>query len=137
MSGVPESYLQGLTPSQRLLQARLLSKSAEHYQRTGKVLDRPNVSQKATPRSTHAKEFQEKYGFTVTNLSRVKKEFPDTNTGGILSKGAAAYATSGSRPNVSSFAWKFARLASVLTGGKAYKIDKDLVGAISRRKIYG
>jgi hypothetical protein len=67
----------------------------------------------------------------------LKKTFPDTDVSGILAKGAAAYASSGSRPNVSSFAWKFARLASVLTGGKAYKIDKDLVGEESRKKIFG
>jgi hypothetical protein len=137
MRGVPPSYLAGLSPTQRLLQKRLIQRSQEVYQKTGKVEERPKVSQKKTPRSKHAEEFQERYGFTVANLPRVKREFPDTDVSGILAKGAGAYASSGSRPNVSSSQWKFARLASVLTGGKAYKIDKDLVGEQSRKKIFG
>jgi hypothetical protein len=60
--------------------------------------------------------------------------FPDTDIEGILAKGAAAYA-SGSRPNVGVFQWKNARLASVLTGGPALRIDKTLVGPISMRRI--
>lgn len=137
MSGVPPSYLAGLSPTQRLLQKRLIQKSQQVYEKTGKVQERPKVSEKKVPRSKHAEEFYERYGFYVTNLSQLKKTFPDTDVSGILAKGAAAYASSGSRPNVSSFAWKFARLASVLTGGKAYKIDKDLVGEESRKKIFG
>jgi hypothetical protein len=137
MSGVPPSYLQGLSPSQRLLQERLIKQSQKEYKETGKVRERPKVSQKKTPRSPHAKEFQERYGFSVKNLPMVRKTFPDTDVSGILAKGAAAYASSGSRPNVSSFQWKFARLASVLTGGKAYSVDKDLVGERSRKIIFG
>ena len=137
MSGVPPSYLAGLSPSQRVLQARLIKESQKEYKETGKVMDRPQVSSAKTPRSQHAKEFQERYGYSVKNLSRVKKDFPDTNVSGILSKGRAAYASSGSRPNVTSNQWAYARLASVLTGGKAYKIDKDLVGERSHTKIFG
>jgi hypothetical protein len=99
------------------------------------VLERPKVSQKKTKRSSYAKEFQERHGYPITNLARVKRDFPDTDVSGILAKGAAAYASSGSRPNVSSYQWKYARLASVLTGGKALKIDKDLVGEKSLSKI--
>ena len=132
----PPQYLAGLTPQQRLLQSRLIAKSQKEYQRSGKILERPPVSSKTPRRSPHAAEFQERYGFPVTRLKQVKRTFPDTDVGGILSKGAAAYASSGSRPNVSSFQWRYARLASVLTGGKAYKIDKDLVGPVSREKIF-
>lgn len=94
------------------------------------------MSSKTPRRSKHAAEFQERHGFPITNLKQVRRVFPDTDVGGILAKGAAAYASSGSRPNVSSHQWKYARLASVLTGGKAYKIDKDLVGPISKEKIF-
>ena len=133
---LPPKYLANLSPSQRVLQEKLIRKSQKKYQETGQVQDRPPVSSRSPPRSTHAKKFQDQYGFPVTDLSRVKAEFPDTDIKGILAKGAAAYMTSGSRPNTSVAAWKYARLASVLTGGKAYQIDKDLVGEKSRSKIF-
>lgn len=97
--------------------------------------DRPSVSKRPTPRSSHAAAFERKYGYKITNLRKVKQDFPDTDVKGILAKGAAAYASSGSRPNVGSFAWRYARLASVLLGRKAYTIDKDLVGPVSRTKM--
>lgn len=136
MSGVPPSYLANLSPTQRLLQAKLIKKSQKEYKETGKVMERPKVSAAKVRRSKHAEEFQERYGYSVKNLRLLKSDFPDTNVAGILSKGRAAYASSGSRPNVSSNQWAYARLASVLTGGKAYQIDKDLVGPESRKKIF-
>ena len=132
----PPKYLENLSPQQRILQATLLRKSQKEYEKTGLVKDRPKVSNKDTPRSPHVKKFEKKYGFPVTDLSKVKKLFPDTDVETILDKGAGAYASSGSRPNVGSFQWKFARLASVLTGGKAYKVDEDLVGSKSKQIIF-
>jgi hypothetical protein len=64
----------------------------------------------------------------------VKKEFPGTDVETILKKGIAAYA-SGSRPGQSTSSWKFARLASVLTAGKALAVDKDLVSDADLKKI--
>lgn len=130
-----ESYLANLTPFQRVLQARLIRQSQKKYEETGKVEDRPKVSEKPTPRSRHAIKFQDKYGFSVSDLSKVKSFFPDTDVDTILSKGRAAYASSGSRPNTTAEAWAKSRLASVLTGGKALRVDKDLVGEQSRKKI--
>ena len=121
-------YLAGLTPQQRLLQQKAISKSQSVYEKTGKVFDRPKVSDKPTPRSEHAKKFEDRYGFSVSDIPRVKKEFPSVDVDGILAKGRAAYASSGSRPNVSAEAWAKARLASALTGGKAAKIDAKELG---------
>jgi hypothetical protein len=122
------NYIAGLTPSQRLLQERLIRKSQKQYEETGKVQDRPTVSGKETPRSPHVIKFENRYGYSISDLPRVKKDFPDVDVEGILSKGRAAYASSGSRPNTSSEAWARARLASALTGGKAAKIDKKELG---------
>lgn len=127
MADIPESYLRGLSPSQRLLQQRAIIKSRKTYEETGKVSDRPEVSNKPTPRSKHAKKFEEKYGFSVSDIPRVKREFPSVDVDGILAKGRAAYASSGSRPNTTAEAWARARLASALTGGKAAKVDKNLL----------
>jgi hypothetical protein len=122
------NYLAGLTPQQRLLQQKAIQKSQRSYERTGKVFDRPEVSSKPTPRSPHAKKFEDKYGFSVSDIPRVKKEFPNVDVDGILAKGRAAYASSGSRPNTTAEAWARARLASALTGGKAANVDAKELG---------
>ena len=132
---LPPNYTGGLAQHEARRQVALIRESKREYEHTGKVEDRPKVTDKPTPRSTHAAKFERKYGFTVGNISRVKREFPDTNVATILSKGRAAYASSGSRPNVSSEQWARARLASVLTGGNALRVDKDLVGPESLKKI--
>jgi hypothetical protein len=122
------NYLAGLTPQQRLLQQRAIAKSQRIYEETGKVVDRPKVSSKPTPRSPHAKRFEERYGYSISDIDRVKREFPNVDVDGILAKGRAAYASSGSRPNTTAEAWARARLASALTGGKAAKIDAKELG---------
>ena len=43
-----------------------------------------------------------------------------------MDKGKAAYYSSGSRPEVSKEQWAYARLASVITGGKARQVDKKI-----------
>ncbi len=112
----------------------LIRESAATYAATGKVEDRPKVSATPTRRSIHVARFERKFGFPITDHSKVKAMFPDTDVDKIIAKGAAAYA-SGSRPNTTIAQWTNARLASVLTGGAALKIDAALVGPISRRKI--
>jgi hypothetical protein len=121
------NYLAGLTPQQRLLQQQAIKKSQRSYEETGKVFDRPKVSTKKTPRSSWAAKFEAKHGFPITNLAKVKSAYPDADVDTILKKGAGAYMSSGSRPNVSSFQWRYARLASALLGGPAAKVDKNLL----------
>ena len=124
---IPEKYLANLSPSQRLLQQQAIRRSQKTYEETGKVMERPKVSNTPTKRSSHAKRFEERHGFPITDLKKVKEKFPNADVDKILAKGRAAYASSGSRPNVSSNQWAYARLASALTGGKAAKVDKDLL----------
>lgn len=132
---LPPHYVAGLAQAEARKQVALIKKSQREYEKSGKVIARPRVSSDPTPRSSHVTKFEKKYGYKVSDLSKVKKDFPDTNVEKILSKGRAAYASSGSRPNVSPEQWAKARLASVLTGGNALKIDKDLVGSTSMKKI--
>lgn len=120
-------YLAGLTPNQRLLQQKAIRKSQRVYERSGDIIERPKVSEKKTPRSSWVKKFEAKHGFPITELDKVKEAYPNADVETILKKGAGAYATSGSRPNVSSFQWKYARLASALLGGPASKVDKNLL----------
>ena len=90
-------------------------------------------------RSGYSAEFEKRYGFKVTDLSKVKKLFPDTDVNTILAKGRAAYA-SGSRPGMTGKGgvegWTYARLSSTLTAGKALQVDKNLVGPKSMKVIF-
>ena len=45
----------------------------------------------------------------------------------IYNRGLAAYRTSGHRKGVSPQAWAMARVTSALTGGKAAKVEKDIL----------
>jgi hypothetical protein len=132
---LPPQYVGGLAQAAARKQISLIEQSKREYEKTGLVKERPKVSSAPTPRSSHAKKFESRNGYPISDLSKVKRDYPDTDVEGILSKGRAAYASSGSRPNVSPEAWAKARLASVLTGGNALKVDKDLVGEKSLRKI--
>ena len=133
---LPPNYTGGLAQHEARKQRQLIRSSQEVYEKTGRVETRPKVSDAPTPRSKHAAKFEARYGYKVSELDRVKKDFPDTDVAGILAKGRAAYASSGSRPNVTPEQWAKARLASVLTGGNALKIDKDLVGPKSLSRIH-
>jgi hypothetical protein len=132
---MPPQYTRGLTPAQKKKQVSFIDESKKAYQSTGKVEDRPKVSDKPTRRSKHVIKFEKKYGFPITDRDRLEEVFPDTDIDMILSKGVGAYGSSGSRPNVSAAMWAYARLASVLTGGPALRIDKDLVGPQSMQTI--
>jgi len=94
--------------------------------------DRPKVNYKSR-RSTHVVKFEKKYGHKITekkwihdNLLRYKGQSE------ILAKGRGAYYSSGSRPNQTASSWAYSRLASVLTGGKALKVDKKIFDKYKR-----
>ena len=88
--------------------------------------DRPKVDYK-TKRSSHVVKFEKKYGTKITNKSFIYKNIiSKTGVDKILDKGMAAYYSAGSRPNVSKEQWAYARLASVIMGGAARKVDKDI-----------
>ena len=45
----------------------------------------------------------------------------------IVRKGEGAYYSSGSRPNQTAQSWAYARLASAITGGKAFYVDRSIL----------
>lgn len=134
-TGLNKKYVSGLTNEQKAEQVKEIEKSKRVYKQTGKVIERKKVSNAKHVRSPHVVEFERRYGFPVSDLARVKKEFPNTDIDTILSKGRAAFASSGSRPNQSPASWSLARLSSVLVGHKALAVDKDLVGDADLKKI--
>lgn len=133
-TGLPKKYVAGLAPVEKKKQVKAIEKSLQTYKRTGKVEERPKLG--ISKRSPHVKAFEERYGFPITDITKVKAAFPGTDVATILSKGRAAYA-SGSRPGQTPDSWAFARLASVLTGGKSLAVDKDLVSDSDLKKILG
>jgi hypothetical protein len=112
----PKYAPKGLSASDKKKQAKSIKE--------GK--DRPKVDYK-TKRSSHVVKFEKKYGTKITNKSFIYKNIiSKTGVDKILDKGYGAYYSAGSRPNVSKEQWAYARLASVIMGGAARKVDKSI-----------
>jgi len=89
--------------------------------------DRPKLKSFESKRSGWVKKFEDKYGEKITNDSFIsKKIITKTGIDKILDKGRGAYYSSGSRPNQTAESWARARLASVILGGPARRIDKSI-----------
>ena len=117
-SGLPKKYVKGLSKEDKAKQVKSIKE--------GK--DRPKLkSAPPSKRSSHVEKFEKKYGYKITNDSRISKEIiSKTGIDKILSKGRGAYFSQGSRPNTSPTQWARARLASVIMGGNARKVDKAI-----------
>jgi len=88
--------------------------------------DRPKVDYK-TKRSSHVVKYEKKYGRPITDLQYIYKNIiSKTGVDKIMDKGMGAYYSAGSRPNVTKEQWAYARLASVILGGKAREVDKEI-----------
>ena len=133
-TGLPKRYVAGLTPAEKKEQVKEIKRVQKVYEETGQVVERKKVGGKSR-RSPFVIRFEKRYGFPVTDIEKVKQEFPNTDIDTILSKGRGAFASSGSRPNQTPDSWAYARLASVLTGGKAMAVDRKHIGASDLRKI--
>jgi len=113
---VPKKYVpKGLSKADKKKQVKSIIKGEP----------RPKVTSVKPKRSTYAKRFEDKYGFNIRS-PKVKTLITPTGIKKILDKGRGAYYSSGSRPNQTAESWAYARLASVLMGGPARKVDKDI-----------
>ena len=74
-------------------------------------------------RSTWVVKFEKKYGYNIRDPRVSKEIITKTGMNKILDKGKGAYFSSGSRPNQTPESWAYARLASVIMGGPARKVD--------------
>ena len=109
----------------RNIPQRYLPKSLTEVERKKQIksifegTDRPKLKKyESNKRSSHVKKFEKRYNRKITDLDFIYKN--------IISKTGAAYYSSGSRPEVSKEQWAYARLASVITGGKARQVDKKI-----------
>tara|TARA_R110001632_G_scaffold28910_2_gene76939 strand:+ start:791 stop:1165 length:375 start_codon:yes stop_codon:yes gene_type:complete len=111
----PKYVPKGLSQSDRKKQIKSIKEGT----------DRPKVNYK-TKRSSWVVKFEKKYNRKITDLDWISKNLLKRNgINKVLAKGSAAYYNSGSRPNVSVFQWKYARLGSVLLNGPARRVDKN------------
>jgi len=88
--------------------------------------ERPKVKFE-TKRSSWVEKFENKYGYKINQKAKIAKEIiSKEGIEQILSKGKGAYYSAGSRPNQTATSWSLARLASVILGGPARRIDKKI-----------
>ena len=123
---IPIKYTAKLSRRDKSKQKKNLIKSRKMYKK-GIYVDRPKLKSYPKKRSEWIVKFEKRYNRKITD-----KDFIDKNIiskkgqNKILSKGRGAYYSSGSRPNQTSSSWAYARLASVIMGGKARKVDNDI-----------
>ncbi len=117
-TGLPKKYVpKSLTPADKKKQVKSIKE--------GKP--RPKLDSYKSKRSSHAEKFEKRYGYKISNLSRISKEIISRKgIDEILAKGRGAYYSAGSRPNQTAQSWALARLASVITGGNARKVDRAI-----------
>lgn len=88
--------------------------------------ERPKVKFESK-RSSWVEKFENKYGYKINQKAKIAKEIiSKEGIEQILSKGKGAYYSAGSRPNQTATSWSLARLASVILGGPARRIDKKI-----------
>ena len=111
---IKKQYLEGLKGNDRTKQIKSIVE--------GKDTKRPETKFKSK-RSGWVKKFEDKYKHKITDEKFIHENII-TRTGQkkIKAKGIAAF-KSGSRPNQNIYSWSNARLASVIMGGGARKID--------------
>jgi hypothetical protein len=87
---------------------------------------RPKLESFKSKRSPFVEQFEKKYGTKITDRAFIHKNIISKKGADlIIKKGMAAY-YSGSRPNQTAASWSNARLASVIMGGAARRVDKKI-----------
>lgn len=94
---------------------------------------RPVLSSAKSRRSSHVVTFERRYGYPITSPRVAKEILTPTGRAKILDKGRGAYYSGGSRPGQTPDSWAFARLASVVMGGPARKVDIDIWNRYRRK----
>jgi len=123
---IPKKYTEKLSRKDKSKQKRSLMRARKMYKK-GVYIDRPTLKSYPKKRSQWIVKFEKKYNHKITDKDFIHKNIISTKGQNlILKKGRGAYYSSGSRPNQSSSSWAYARLASVIVGGKARKVDKKI-----------
>ena len=123
---IPRKYTARLSRRDKSKQKKNLIKSRKMYKK-GIYVDRPKLKSYPKKRSEWIVKFEKRYNRKITDKNFIDKHILSIKgQNQILSKGRGAYYSSGSRPNQTSSSWAYARLASVIMGGKARKVDNKI-----------
>ena len=123
---IPKKYTERLSRRDRIKQKKNLIKSGKMYKK-GVYVDRPKLKSYPKKRSKWIVKFEKRYNRKITDKNFIDKHIlSKKGQNQILSKGRGAYYSNGSRPNQSSSSWAYARLANVIVGGKARKVDNKI-----------
>ena len=148
---VPLRYIPtSLTNKDRKQQQRMLRKSRKLYKNKNKSINKKNKNKYYTRKPLRSfKHKTSKHILKARRLYKIDKIVPGKAlakaTGctiptlkRIISKGAGAYFSSGSRPNQTAQSWGVARLASSITGGKAAAVDYNILekGCDHKKKAF-
>ena len=126
----PKKYIpKGLKKRNAITLKKEIDKSQEMYKK-GKYHLRKTVKSATKKKSKHVERAKKIYKMDkiVINDELSKKTGCSKEAlEKIMKKGQGAYFTSGSRPSQTPHSWAYARLASAITGGKASKVDIDIL----------
>ena len=122
---MPSKYTARLSKKDKRNKRKNLIKSRKMYKK-GIYIDRPKLKS-SKKRSEWIIKFEKNMNHKITDKEFIDKHIlSKKGQNQILSKGRGAYYSSGSRPNQTSSSWAYARLASVIMGGKARKVDYNI-----------
>ncbi len=119
-TGLNKKYVPStLTPAQKKKQVKSIREKRE----------RPKLKDVPQRKSSYTVKANKYFGKGNTSISDMAKRLKISTKGlyEIKKKGEGAYYSSGSRPNQTAFSWGMARVFSVLFGGKARSVDKEIV----------
>ena len=125
-NNIPKKYTNRLSKKDKQKQLNNIKRSKKLYKK-GVYVDRPKLKSYKNKKSQWIIKFENKYNHKITDKNFINNNII-SNKGQnlILKKGRGAYYSSGSRPNQTSSSWAYARLASVIMGGPARKVDKNI-----------
>ena len=118
-----------LTKKDKIKQKSMLAKSKRLYNK-GLYYIRNKVASFKSKKSKHIVKAEKIYNVDkigATNELAKATKCSKKSLAKIISKGAGAYFSSGSRPNQTAQSWGIARLASAITGGKAAAVDYSIL----------
>jgi len=127
---IPVRYLpKNLTKKDKKKQTKMLLKSRKMYKKNA-YFTRKQLPSYKSKTSQHILNARKIYG--IENIKPSKELASKSGCSinalkKIVSKGAGAYFSSGSRPNQTAQSWGLARLASSITGGKAAAVDFNII----------
>ena len=121
-------YYTGLSKTDTSKQIAYIKKSQREYKK-GIYRVRPTPKSYKHKPSRHIVDLQRRYGLATMNTNKISNLFgvSASKQKAVLAKGMAAYYSSGSRPGQTPSSWAHARLASVLLGRGACKIDQHII----------